>query len=203
MTGVKQRFYGYAAMGASPTIQKRMRAVLANAGGYRKAGGCTTTAFVLAGLTSFDPWVEFPLETIVEFLIAHVNSGMKVANEQAWKQKLPDMQKGARWSRVYGSLSAAMASLIDAGFEVPSIHHWIDPSGGEWCLDFSEPMFTPAVREVLQHFLTLGVWGRAQNHVFGSSLGLRPDLRPGKSRIRQAKKQQKWQELYFLEAIMQ
>ncbi len=80
MTGVKQRVYGYAAMGASPTTQKRMRAVLANAGGYRKAGGCTTTGFALAGLTSWDPWVEFLLETIVEFLIAHVNSGMKMAN---------------------------------------------------------------------------------------------------------------------------
>ena len=96
-----------------------------------------------------------------------------------------------------------MASLMDAGFEVPSIQHWVDPSGAEWHLDLSEPMFTPAVREVLQYFLILGVWDRAQNHVFGSSLGLRPDLRPGKSRIRQAKKQQKWQELYFLEAIMQ
>ena len=36
MTGVKQRFYGYAAMGASPTTQKRMRAVLASAGGTAK-----------------------------------------------------------------------------------------------------------------------------------------------------------------------
>ena len=35
MTGVKQRFYGYAAMGASPTTQKRMRAVLANAGPFQ------------------------------------------------------------------------------------------------------------------------------------------------------------------------
>ena len=60
MTGVKQRFYGYAAMGAAPTTQKRMRAVLASAGGYRKAGGCTTTVFALAGLTAADPWVEFP-----------------------------------------------------------------------------------------------------------------------------------------------
>ena len=68
-------------MGASPTTQKRMRAVLASAGGYRKAGGCTTTAFALAGLTAADPWVEFPLETIVELLIAHVGSGMKLANE--------------------------------------------------------------------------------------------------------------------------
>ena len=78
MTGVKQRFCGYAAMGASPTTQKRMRAVLASAGGYRKAGGSTTTAFALAGLAAADPWVEFPLETIVEFLIAHVSNGMKL-----------------------------------------------------------------------------------------------------------------------------
>ena len=83
-TGVKQRFYGYAAIGALPTTQKRTRAVLGSAGGYRKAGGCTTTAFALAGLTAADPWVEFPSETTMEFLIAHVNSGMKMANEQAW-----------------------------------------------------------------------------------------------------------------------
>ena len=70
-------------------------------------------------------------------------------------------------------------------------------------LNFSEPMVIPAVREVLQYYLILGACDRAQSHVFGSSLGLRPDQRPGKSRIRQARKQQKWQELYFLEAIMQ
>ena len=145
-------------MGASPTTQKHMRAVMASAGGYRKAGGRTTTAFALAGLTAADPWVEFPLETVVEFLIAHMGSGMKLANEQAWQHKLPEMSKGARWGRVCGSLSAAMASLLDAGFEVPAISHWIDPAGGEWKLDFSEPVVIPAVREVLQYFLILGAW---------------------------------------------
>ena len=106
-----------------------------------------------------------------------------------------DARKGARWSRVFGSLSAAMALLLDAGFGVSAINHWIDPTGAEWHIDLSEAMFVPAVREVLQYFLVLGAWDRAQNHVFGASLGLRPDLKPGKSRIRQAKKQQKWQEL--------
>ncbi len=99
MTGVKQRFYDYAAMGASPSTQKRMRAVLASAEGYRKPGGCTTTALALAGLTAADPWVEFPLETVVEFLIAHMGSGMKLANEQASQQKLPEMARGASWGR--------------------------------------------------------------------------------------------------------
>ena len=35
--GVRPLFYGYASMGAPPTIQKQMRGVICNAGGYRKA----------------------------------------------------------------------------------------------------------------------------------------------------------------------
>ena len=50
MTGVKQRFYGYAAMGASPTTQKRMRAVLANAGGIAKLGVAPLQDLPLQGL---------------------------------------------------------------------------------------------------------------------------------------------------------
>ena len=50
MTGVKQRFYGYAAMGASPTTQKRMRAVLANAGGIAKLGDVPLLGLPLQGL---------------------------------------------------------------------------------------------------------------------------------------------------------
>ena len=64
-------------------------------------------------------------------------------------------------------------------------------------------MVIPAVREVLQYFLKLGVWSKANRHTFGSSLGLCPDLKPGMARMRQAKKNQQWQELYFLEAILQ
>jgi hypothetical protein len=47
MTGVKPRLYGFAAMGASPTATKKMRAILGNAAGLRRAGGCATTAFDL------------------------------------------------------------------------------------------------------------------------------------------------------------
>ena len=97
-------------MRASPTTQKRTRAVLASAGGYRKAGGCTTTAYALAGLTASDPWVEFPIDTIVKFLIAHVNSGTKLANEQTWQQKLPDMLKETRWGRVWLPLCSYVLS---------------------------------------------------------------------------------------------
>ena len=105
---------------------------------------------------------------------------------------------------MYGSLSlCGMASLLDAGFEVPALSHWIDPAGGEWQLDFSEPMVIPAVREVLQYYLIFGSWDRAQSHIFVQSLGLRPDLRPGRARLRQARKKQRWQDLYFFEAIMQ
>ena len=49
MTGVKQRFYGYAAMGASPTTQKRMRVVLANAGGIAKLGNVPLLPLPLQG----------------------------------------------------------------------------------------------------------------------------------------------------------
>ena len=115
------------------------------------------------------------------FLKAHAGSGMKLANANAWIAKLPALEDRCRLGKVYGTLSAAMASLLDAGFEIPDIGRWIDPSGGIWALDFSQPMAIPAIRQVLTYFLQIGIWHRASNHTFGASLGLYPDLKPLKS----------------------
>ena len=129
ITGAVTRFYGYATMGCSPTSQKRMTAVITNAGGYRKAGGCATTALFLHQLLRAHPMVHFPLETVVEFLIAHLNGGVQLVNAAAWEKNLVRLQQGGRRGRVYGTMSAAMASLLDTEFEIPSINSWIDPTG--------------------------------------------------------------------------
>ena len=99
--------------------------------------------------------------------------------------------------KVYGTLSAAMASLLDAGFDIPDIGRWVDPSGVAWALDYSQPMAIPAIRQMVTHFLQLGIWHKASNHTFGASLGLFPDLKPLKTRTQQARKKSRWQELYF------
>ena len=80
-----------------------------------------------------------------------------------------------RWGKVYGPLSAAMASLLDAGFEIPDMGRWVVPSGAAGELDYSAPMAIPALRQVLTHFLQLGIWDKASKHTFGASLGLYPD----------------------------
>ena len=129
ITGVRPRFYGYAAMGASPTTCKQMRAKLCNAAGIRKAGGCATTALSIAGLQDSDPMVAYPLETVLEFSIAHIRSATKLVNAEAWRRKHADLQVGGKWAKVCGSLSAAIASLEDAGFEAPAVDRWTDPSG--------------------------------------------------------------------------
>ena len=95
ITGVRSKFYGFAAMGASPTTCKKMRAKLCNAAGIRKAAGCATTALSLAGMQDSDPMVAYPLETVLEFSIAHSHSGMKLINAEAWRRKLADLQEGA------------------------------------------------------------------------------------------------------------
>ena len=100
ITGVVTRFYAYATMGCSPTSQKKMTAVITNAGGYRKAGGCATTALFLHQLLHAHPMVQFPLETVVEFLIAHLNGCMHLANAAAWQKKLVHLQQSGRWGRV-------------------------------------------------------------------------------------------------------
>ena len=99
--------------------------------------------------------------------------------------------------------SRHMASLLDAGFEILSVDRWIDPAGNAWDLDFTKPMAIPAIRQLLTHYLKLGLWDRAQHHTFGSSLSLYPDLKPLKARIRQAKKHARWQEHYFLSSLPQ
>ena len=92
ITGVRPRFYGFAAIGSSPTTTLKMRAILGNAAGIRKPGGCATTAFFLAGMEHQNPCLSFPWETIVEFAIAHAGSGMKLANATAWTAKLPFLE---------------------------------------------------------------------------------------------------------------
>ena len=47
-------------------------------------------------------------------------------------------------------MSAAMASLLDAEFEIPRLGAWTNPSGEEWTITFDVPMLGPAVREVFQ-----------------------------------------------------
>ena len=174
-----------------------MTAVITDAGGHRKAGGCATTALFLHQLLHAHPMVQFPLETIVEFLIAHLNGDMRLLNAAAWEKKLVHLQQGGRWGRVYGTMSAAMASLLDTEFEIPpSINSWMDPTGQVWTISFDEPMLVPAVREVVQHFLLLKAWSRAQDHTFGDSMGLRPDFRAGLARMKQARKKHELQELY-------
>ena len=139
ITGVRSRFYGFAAMGASPTTCKQMRAKLCNAAGIRKAGGCATTAMALAGIEDSDPMVAYPLETVLEFGIAHIRSGMKLVNAEAWRRKRADLQAGGRWAaKVCGSLSAAIASLEDAGFEAPEVDRWTDPAGKVWMINFDK-----------------------------------------------------------------
>ena len=145
-------------MGASPTTCKKMRAKLCNAAGIRKAAGCATTALSLAGMQDSDPMVAYPLETVLEFSIAHSHSGMNLINAEAWRRKLAHLQEGGRWATVNGSLSAAIASLLDAGFEVPEVDNLIDPSGRAWASNFDNPMVIPAIRQVLEHFLKMGTW---------------------------------------------
>ena len=99
--------------------------------------------------------------------------------------------------------SAAMASLLDASFEIPEVNIWVDPSGRKWQLDFDAPMFVPALRQVLEHYMHMNAWHRARDHTFGESLGVSLDLIPGKARLRQAMRHSNFQEVYFLGAILQ
>ena len=89
----------------------------------------------------------------MEFAVAHISSGTKLMNGKAWQDKLPELQQDSRWRRVFGSMSAAMATLLDAGFSNPSICNWIDPDGHEWQLAYEDPMIVPAIREVVLYFL--------------------------------------------------
>ena len=59
ITGVRPRFYGFAAMGSSPTATLTMRAILGNSAGIRKPGGCASTAFFLADMDHQDPCLSF------------------------------------------------------------------------------------------------------------------------------------------------
>ena len=77
-------------------------------------------------------------------------------------------------------MSAAMASLLDASFEIPEVNCWIDLLGRIWQLDFEAPMFVPALLQVLEHYLQMNAWHRAREHTFGEP--------PGKAKLRQATK---------------
>ena len=66
ITAVKPRLYGFAAMGASPTMAKKARAAYGGAAALRKAGGCQTVAIHSGGLQHGDPGLCLPFETVTD-----------------------------------------------------------------------------------------------------------------------------------------
>ena len=129
LTGIKSRLYGFAVLGAAPTMIAHARAAVCYPLRPRKPGGCLTIGLALAGLSHKDPGLTMPSESIVEFAMAHRASKHKLSTARVWQEKLVDLQRQGRWATVHGPIASAAATLLDFGWDASSISEWTDPIG--------------------------------------------------------------------------
>ena len=139
-------------MGSAPSTTRMARNSVSGPLGLRKPGGCTTTGFALGGLSKKDPAITIPIENVTDFLAGHLASDHKLITAKLWPDIASKLQAPGRWSRVFGLLSSAIATLLDFDWAVPSITQWVSPDGAVWELGFSAPNLIQMVKELLQHF---------------------------------------------------
>ena len=98
--------------------------------GLRKPGGCTT--------------ITLPIENVTDFLAGHLASDHQLITAKLWPDIASKLEAPGRWSRVFGPLSSAIATLQDFDWVVP--------------LDLSAPNLIQMLKELLQHFFQASLW---------------------------------------------
>ena len=186
-------------MGSAPSTTRMARNSVSGPLGLRKPGGCTTTGFALGGLSKKDPAITIPIENVTDFLAGHLASDHKMITSKLWPDIASKLQAPGRWSRVFGPLSSAIATLLDFDWAVPSITHWVSPDGAVWELDFSAPNLIQMVKKLLLHYFQASLWKKAA--IFPS--GLAPDLTDIFQLRRAGLKASSHREVYWLDAVVQ
>ena len=122
--GIRSRMYGFSVLGAVPCTTRVARAAICAPLGCRKPGGCLTTGLALHGLSAKDPAVTIPKENVIDFIAAHMASDHGMVTAKHWPSLVQKLGPTGRWSRVFGPLSSATATLLDVGWQLPSIQEW-------------------------------------------------------------------------------
>ena len=160
-TGIRSRLYGFSVMGSAPSTTRMARNAVRGPLGLRKPGGCTTTGFALGCLSKKDPAITIPIENVTDFISGHLASDHQMVTAKLWPDVASKLQAPGRWSRVFGPLSSAIATLLDFDWAVPSITQWVSPDGASWVVDFSAPNLIQMVKELLMHYFQASLWKKA------------------------------------------
>ena len=171
-TGIMPRIYGLSVMGAPPTAIRKSRAAMNMGLGITKAGGCTYTALKMHNFDHKDPALVLPLNTISEFVQAIGGSRQQMILQSIWGDLVKELQAdGRRWSKVKGSVSAAIATLLDLNWFCEHFNKWKDFEGTGWEIDYNTPFGSSALREVISHTIAINLQSAAADHIhsFGST----------------------------------
>ena len=79
------------------------------------------------GLSDKDPAVTIPMENATEVVAGHRASDHQMVTEQHWPNIVGKLAPLGRWSRVFGPLSSAIATLLDFGWQLTKLDEWICP----------------------------------------------------------------------------
>ena len=171
-TGAKpQLTWGHQSKGMAPSTISELKATLGVCSGYRKSGGCTTTALqMFAGVQGdpeyfirkelFDTWIqvweEFP--------------NIHLAINQVWENLKPRLGSQYRWNRATGFISAVICTLRDIGWEPVSPNAWRDGKGFLWEVSSSNPLARLEFGLHLEDRIQAKIWAKASAHYLGEGL---------------------------------
>ena len=185
--------WGVAALGAAPTVVKRLRASIAAASGIVAHGRCSATAIAITMGPSRDPVVAIPTLQVSLWMdlwkgeaslrasavrqwstawcritgrqFGHEDRSLSIA-EATFQPCL--FEKRARWPMVLGPMTATMATLYDQGWNLANPARWEDPSGQVWTPDLS--MQKEPFLQLVEDFATNLVWRAAATGWCGKGL---------------------------------
>jgi hypothetical protein len=127
--------HGYTAVGAAPSTIESYKRNIVKATGIGRNGCCATTTLAWSFrrqhhklCRSADPRIVMPLGQVRTWmrLWHNANGELRRDIKQCWKTALRKMaDKGTRWMRVTGPLTATIATLFDVGWTPALPNQWL------------------------------------------------------------------------------
>ena len=176
-----QATWGAAAIGMAPTQVKRLTTAMAASTGIIANGRCPTTAIAVTMDLKRHPEVSLVVQQVSLWLdLWRGSAQLRALAARFWREgyeravtKLQGMPPFATWSTVIGPMTATIAMLTDAGWDLEKVTTWYDPSGKGWHPDIESPK-RPFL-DLVQQFALSNVASKASLHWHGGGTELGVD----------------------------
>ena len=159
-----QAVWGASTLGMSPSVLSALVRQVAAATGIQAAGRCASTAIALTMGVAKDPRVASVVNQLQLWIdLWRLDSSARALTVRHWTAMhsylMGDDAGAAMWSKVAGPWSATVAVMTDLGWNLSSMHQWVDPHGDAWIPNFSGDY--SEFLSVVRHSALSKVWRQA------------------------------------------